>query len=59
MTIQKLQKNQPLDEIKTSAFDRRLSLAKTSFNIGKRWATSSAVNLFKSKEEKRYKNKPL
>lgn len=52
MTIQKLQQNQPLDEIKTSAFDRRLSLAKTSFNIGKRWATSSAVNLFKSKEEK-------
>lgn len=52
MTIQKLQQNQPLDELKTSAFDRRLSIAKTSFNIGKRWATSSAVNLFKTKEEK-------
>lgn len=44
--------NQPLDELKTSAFDRRLSIAKTSFNIGKRWATNSAFGLFKNKEEK-------
>lgn len=44
--------NQPLDQLKTSAFDRRLSIAKASLNIGRRWATNSAFGLFKSKEEK-------
>lgn len=43
---------QPLDKLKTSAFDRRLSIAKTSLNIGKRWATNNAIGLFKNKEEK-------
>lgn len=43
---------QPLDTLKTSALDRRLSIAKASLNIGRRWATSSAFGLFKSKDEK-------
>ncbi len=42
----------PLDELKTSALDRRLSIAKASLNIGKRWATNSAFGLFKSKEQR-------
>ncbi|MFP6812727.1 MAG: AarF/ABC1/UbiB kinase family protein, partial [Moraxella sp.] len=44
--------NQPLEQLKTSALDRRLSIAKASLNIGRRWATNSAFGLFKSKEEK-------
>ena len=43
---------QPLEQLKTSALDRRLSIAKASLNIGRRWATNSAFGLFKSKEEK-------
>ena len=43
---------QPLDQLKTSALDRRLSIAKASLNIGRRWAANSAFGLFKSKEEK-------
>ena len=43
---------QPLDQLKTSALDRRLSIAKASLSIGRRWATNSAFGLFKSKEEK-------
>lgn len=43
---------QPLDALKTSALDRRLSIAKASLNIGRRWATNSAFGLFKTKEEK-------
>lgn len=43
---------QPLDTLKTSALDRRLSIAKASLNIGRRWATQSAFGLFKSKDEK-------
>lgn len=41
-----------LDTLKTSALDRRLSIAKASLNIGRHWATNSAFGLFKSKEEK-------
>lgn len=59
MSVNKPTYSEPLDAIKTSAFDRRLSIAKASLNIGKRWATNSAFGLFKSKEEKTFKNKPL
>lgn len=52
MSVNKPTYSEPLDAIKTSAFDRRLSIAKASLNIGKRWATNSAFGLFKSKEEK-------
>lgn len=44
--------SQPLDTLKTSALDRRLSIAKASLNIGRRWATNSAFGVFKSKEQK-------
>ena len=52
MAINNSTDNQPLNQLKTSAFDRRLSIAKASLNIGRRWATNSAFGLFKSKEEK-------
>ncbi len=35
-----------LNQLKTSSFDRRMSMAKTSLNIGRRWATNSLGNLF-------------
>lgn len=44
--------SQPLDKLKTSALDRRLSIAKASLNIGRRWAANSAFGLFQSKEKK-------
>lgn len=40
----------PLNQLKTSAFSRRLSIAKTSLNIGKNWAKSSVSGLLLSKE---------
>ena len=47
---------QPLDRLKTSAFDRRLSIAKASFNIGRRWAGNSVGGLFMSKEARTSRN---
>ncbi len=38
-----------LNELKTSSFDRRLSMAKTSLNIGRRWASASLTGLFDDK----------
>ncbi len=46
-------KNNPqttLNELKTSSFDRRMSMAKTSLNIGRRWAGNSLGNLFVDKD---------
>ena len=43
---------QPIDKLKTSPFARRLSIAKTSLNIGKNWAKSSVGSLFMSQDEK-------
>ncbi|OOR87317.1 ABC transporter [Moraxella caviae] len=42
----------PLNDIKTTALARRLSIAKTSLNIGKNWAKSGVTGLFLSKEER-------
>ncbi|MFB2538360.1 MULTISPECIES: ABC1 kinase family protein [unclassified Acinetobacter] len=45
-----------LEQLKTSAFDRRFSLAKASFLAGTRWATANASSLFgdqSSREQKR------
>lgn len=39
-----------LDTLKTSRFDRRMSIAKTSLNIGRRWAGNSVSGLFMNKE---------
>lgn len=41
-----------LDSLKTSNFDRRMSIAKTSLNLGRRWASNSLGNLFASQEDK-------
>lgn len=39
-----------LTELKTSSFERRMSMAKTSLNIGRRWAGNSLSNLFVDKD---------
>lgn len=44
--------SQPLDKLKTSPFQRQLSIAKTSLNIGKNWAKSSVGGLLLSKEQR-------
>lgn len=44
--------SQPLNKLKTSPFSRRLSIAKTSLNIGKNWAKSSMNGLLMTKEER-------
>ncbi|WP_296403513.1 AarF/ABC1/UbiB kinase family protein [Psychrobacter sp.] len=45
-----------MNELKTSPLDRRLSIAKTSLNLGRRWAGNSFSGLFLSKEEKASRN---
>ena len=47
---------QPLDQLKTSRLDRRLSIAKTSLQLGKRWAGNSVSGLFLSKEDRTARN---
>lgn len=44
--------NKPIDKLKTSAFSRRLSIAKTSLNIGKNFAKHSMGSLFLNNEQK-------
>ncbi|CAM3989021.1 AarF/ABC1/UbiB kinase family protein [Psychrobacter arenosus] len=48
--------NSTLDELKTSRLDRRLSIAKTSLQLGKRWAGNSVSGLFLNKEDRRTRN---
>ncbi|PNK59739.1 ABC1 kinase family protein [Psychrobacter sp. FDAARGOS_221] len=48
--------NNEMDQLKTSRLDRRLSIAKTSLNLGRRWAGNSFSGLFLSKEEKASRN---
>ena len=43
---------QPIDKLKTTPLSRRLSIAKTSLNIGKNWAKSSVGSLFMSHEQR-------
>ena len=47
---------QTLDELKTSSFDRRLSIAKTSLQLGKRWAGNSMSGLFLNKQKRDVRN---
>lgn len=47
---------QPLDQLKTSRLDRRLSIAKTSLQLGKRWAGNSVSGLFLNKEDRTARN---
>lgn len=48
--------NNEMDSLKTSRLDRRLSIAKTSLNLGRRWAGNSFSNMFLSKEERASRN---
>ena len=45
-----------IDNLKTSSFERRLSIAKTSLNIGRRWAGNSVTGIFLNKEARTVRN---
>lgn len=47
---------QSIDNLKTSGFDRRMSIAKTSLNIGRRWAGNSVSGMFLNKEARTARN---
>ena len=47
---------QSIDNLKTSGFDRRMSIAKTSLNIGRRWAGNSMSGMFLNKEARTARN---
>ena len=46
-----------LDQLKTSAFDRRFSIAKASLVAGTRWASANATSMFDNDENKSKKRK--
>ena len=46
-----------LDQLKTSAFDRRFSIAKASLVAGTRWASANASSMFANEENKSKKRK--
>lgn len=48
-----------IDELKTGAFDRRMSLAKAGLKAGARWASSSAGSLFVGAEQKEQRKKQM
>ena len=48
--------SQSIDNLKTSGFERRLSIAKTSLNIGRRWAGNSVSGMFLGKEARTVRN---
>ncbi|WP_201584431.1 ABC1 kinase family protein [Psychrobacter jeotgali] len=47
---------QSIDNLKTSGLERRLSIAKTSLNIGRRWAGNSVSGMFLGKEARSKRN---
>lgn len=47
---------QSIDNLKTSGFERRMSIAKTSLNIGRRWAGNSVSGMFLDKEARTVRN---
>lgn len=47
---------QSIDTLKTSGFERRMSIAKTSLNIGRRWAGNSVSGMFLGKEARTARN---
>ncbi|MEC5211119.1 putative unusual protein kinase regulating ubiquinone biosynthesis (AarF/ABC1/UbiB family) [Psychrobacter sp. PL15] len=47
---------QSIDNLKTSGFERRLSIAKTSLNIGRRWAGNSVSGMFLDKKTRTARN---
>lgn len=50
-------KSDKLDQLKTSAFDRRFSVAKASFLAGTRWATANASSMFSDEDTRNKKRK--
>lgn len=46
-----------IQQLKTTAFDRRFSLAKASFLAGTRWATANASSLFTHQSQREQKRK--
>lgn len=51
-TRDKHKQHHTLDKLKTSSFDRRMSLAKASLRAGSRWASMNAGTLFSSEADK-------
>lgn len=47
---------QSINNLKTSGFERRLSIAKTSLNIGRRWAGNSVSGMFLDKQARSKRN---
>ncbi|WP_435948908.1 ABC1 kinase family protein [Psychrobacter sp. DM8] len=47
---------QSIDNLKTSGFERRMSIAKTSLNIGRRWAGNSMSGMFLDKQTREKRN---
>ncbi len=47
---------QSIDNLKTSGFERRMSIAKTSLNIGRRWAGNSVSGMFLDKKARSARN---
>lgn len=47
---------QSIDNLKTSGFERRLSIAKTSLNVGRRWAGNSVSGIFLDKKARTARN---
>lgn len=47
---------QSIDNLKTSGLERRLSIAKTSLNIGRRWAGNSVSGMFLDKQARSKRN---
>ena len=55
-TSKSLNKKKSIDNLKTSGFERRLSIAKTSLNIGRRWAGNSVSGMFMDKQARAERN---
>lgn len=47
---------QSIDNLKTSGLERRLSIAKTSLNVGRRWAGNSVSGIFLDKKARTARN---
>ena len=55
-TSKPVNKKKSIDTLKTSGFERRLSIAKTSLNIGRRWAGNSVSGMFLDKQARSERN---
>ena len=55
-TSKPVNKKKSIDTLKTSGFERRLSIAKTSLNIGRRWAGNSVSGIFLDKQARSERN---